>query len=212
MLLFAREIRLTGSHQREAIAHAVRLAEYVTQTNGVPVDVWSHVYSPTADTIAFTAFLPDMTGLETAMDKLIADDRYHEMVEQAQQYMVPGSLTDSLATILYPTELPAEPVRATYARSVTSTAVVSRMSDAVELGVRIAARAEEVTGSRSVFGVEETGPFVGVTWVYAYADAAEAERFNQAVIGDPTLVGLIRQTPDLFIAGGSTRTLYRKLN
>lgn len=212
MLLYARQVRLNGSRTREAIALSQRLAEYVTQTNGVPVDLWAHVYSPNADTLVFTAFLPDMTALEAAMDKLMVDDGYNEMVEQAMQYIIPGTLTDSLATIVHPAEFPTERQPVSYARSLTSTAVVSRIADAVQLGTEIAARAEEVTGAPALFAVEETGAFVGVTWVYAYADAASAERFNLQVVSDPQMQELIGRTANLFIPGASTRTLYRKLN
>ena len=211
MLLFAREIRLNGSRYREAIAYSARLAEYVTQTNGVPVELWAQVYSPAADTLAFTAYLPDMTALEAAMDKLMVDDQYHTMVEQAQQYIVPGSLTDDLATIIHPVDFPTELPPVTYARVVQSTARVSRIADAIELGVAIAMRAEEVTGAPALFGVQETGSFIGVEWIYGYTDVAAAERFNLEVSTDARMLELIGQTTDLFMAGGTTRTLYRKL-
>lgn len=211
MLLFSREVRLNGSRPREAIAHSVQLAEYVTQTNGVPVELWAQVYSPAADSIVYTAFLPDMTALEAAMDKLMVDDQYHAMVEQAQQFLIPGSLVDGLLTVVYPSEMPTEDRPSSYARVIQSTAVVSRIADAVALGVELAARAEEVTGTPVLFGINETGPFIGVEWIYVYADAAEAEAANLQIGTDDKVMELIGRTPDLFIAGGSTRTLYRKL-
>ena len=212
MLLFAREIRLNGSRFREAIAHSVALADYVTQTNGVPVEVWAPVYSPAADTLSYTAVLPDLTALETAMDKLMVDEHYHEMVEQAQQFVIPGTLNDGLLNIVYPSEPPTEDRPDTYARVIQSTAVVSRITEAVELGVELAARAQEVTGTPVLFGISETGPFIGVEWIYLHANAAEAEQANVQVGTDAKVMELIGRTPNLFIAGGSTRTLYRKLS
>lgn len=212
MLLFAREIRMNGSRPREAIAHAVRLAEHVTQTNGVPVDLWAKVYSPAADTLVYTAFLPDMTALEAAMDKLMVDDGYHDLVEQGREYMIPGTLSDALLTVVHPAEFPPEDRPISYVRSIESSAVVSRIGEAVEVGVEIAQRAEEITGTPTLFGISETGPFIGVEWLYPYADAAEAERANMQIATDERLRELIGKTKDLFIAGASTRTLYRKLN
>lgn len=212
MLLFGREIQLNGSHMREAIAHATHMAEYVTQTNGVPVSLWTTVYSPNAGTLVFTASVPDMTALEAAMDKLMVDDGYHNLVEEGMPYFIPGTLQDRLVTIVHPIEISPERQRAVnYLRTIRSNAVVSRIADAVEVGVQIATRAEELTGSPALFGVEETGPFVGVLWAYGYADAAEADRFNAQVATDPGLGELLGRTKDLFIAGASARTLYRRL-
>lgn len=89
---------------------------------------------------------------------------------------------------------------------------VSRIGEAVEVGVEIGRRAEEITGTPTLFGIAETGPFIGVEWLYPYADAAEAESANVQMGTDERMRDLIRKTKDLFIAGATTRTLYRKLN
>lgn len=211
MLLFAREIHLSGTRLREAIGLATHLAEYSAQVTGVPVNVWSTVYSPAANTLAFTAYLPDMTALEAALDKLTVDDEFHNQADRLATHTVPGSLTDRLVTIIHPAEFPAAPPATSYARVIRSTAQVSRIDAAVELGVRVAARAEDVTGAATLFGAEATGSFIGLTWIYGYADAAEAERFDLKIGADPELMELLRRTPDLFMTGESTRTMYRKV-
>lgn len=212
MLLFSREIQLSGSRLREALGSSVHLAEYAAQVTGVPVEVWATVYSPTANSIAFTAFLPDLTGLEAAFDKLMVDDEYNNLVEKMQGFAIPGSLNDRLVSIVHPVDFPADGRTLTYARVIRSSATVSRIGDAVELGAKVAARAEELTGAATLFGVDETGSFIGVTWVYGFADAAEAEQFDTQLASDPELGDLLRRTPDLFVTGASTRTMYRKVS
>lgn len=211
MLLFSREVRLNGSRLREAMAVATQIAEHVSQTTGLAVELWAQVYSPQPNTLAYTAFVDDMTALEAAMDKLMVDDGYHDLTERATQYGVPGSVRDSLGTVIHPAEPAAGTERMTYARVVRSTALISRLGDAIELGVRVAARCQETTGAPSLFLVEETGSFVGVTWIYGHADAADAERFNVRLSEDGGLRELTDRTGDLFVAGKSTRTLYRRV-
>ena len=57
MYLFSRRAQLSGAKLRDAMGWAVAAGERVTQTTGLPIGVWSQVYSPGVGTLVWATFV-----------------------------------------------------------------------------------------------------------------------------------------------------------
>ena len=72
-------------------------------------------------------------------------------------------------------------------------------------GVEIADRYTAVTGTGSAFLADDYGPFGQLTWIAVHADAAAADRADEAVAGDADYLAAIDAGGGLFQPGSATR-------
>src|SRR5436190_19102365 len=79
MYLFSRRARLSPGNTREAMAWATAITEKVNQISGLPVSLFTQVFSPGVGTLVWSTFVPDLATLEAATDKLNTDDGYISM-------------------------------------------------------------------------------------------------------------------------------------
>jgi hypothetical protein len=211
MYVFSRSGRLSGTSQRQAMAWAVGIAEKVTQITGHPVSLHSRIFSSEVGTLTWATTAPDLATLEAAVDKLMADDGYHEMAETGLKYMASTTLDDRLSQIIHPAEM--DPTRShEYVSVVRTTIRQGQMARGGAAGVEIAQRVEQITGVPVIFMSETTGNYGEVSWVVRYADVAEMERFDHTLYGDPTFIGLVDSLDGVFAEGdGSTQAIYRRV-
>jgi hypothetical protein len=212
MYLFSRRARLSGSKLRDAMAWATSITERVSQTTGLQVGLWNQTFSPAVGTLVWSTFAPDLATLEAANDKLMVDDAYNDLVERATEFVVPGSLDDSLGMIIHGQPDPNRQIE--YVAAVRSTISAGKLARGVALGIEIAQRAEQITGAPTVFLADSTGNYGGVTWLTAYANVTELERAEQAINTDQGFVELIdKQAPGVYadLPGANTQLLYRRV-
>ena len=94
--------------------------------------------------------MPDLTALEAATDKLAVDDAYNDLAERGTAFVIPGSVTDSLLTVIHGNQ--PDPSRQTeYVSVVRSTAVAGHLARGFALGVEIKQKAEKITGIPTAF-------------------------------------------------------------
>jgi len=101
MYLFSRRARLSGVKFRESIAWATSITERVAQTTGMQVGLWNQTFSPAVGTLVWSTFVPDLATLEAANDKLMVDDAYNDLVERGTEFVIPGSIDDSLGMLIH---------------------------------------------------------------------------------------------------------------
>jgi hypothetical protein len=203
---------MNGANEREAIPWAIAIGEKVTQTTGLPVSLYSHVFSPEVGTLVWSTIVPDLVTLEAAFDKLMPDDGYHDMAQTGLKHIEPGSLHDRLEQIVHPAELDTERQHQ-YVSLVRSTVNVGHLARGVAAGVEIAQRFEQITGIQGVFMVQGTGNYGEVSWAVPYTDIAELERASAAIDSDQSFVGLIDSLAGVYtdMPGASTQVLMRRL-
>jgi len=190
MYLFGRRGRLSGSNLREALGWATSITERVSQATGLQIRLSTVVFSPEVGTLLWSATVPDLTALEAATDKLAVDDAYNDLAERGTAFVIPGSLTDSLLTVIHGNQ--PDPNRQTeYVSVVRSTAVAGHLARGFALGVEIAQKAEKVTGIPTGFLADATGNYGGVAWVSAFANIAEMERAQMALNTDQSFIEMI---------------------
>ena len=212
MYLFSRTIRLSGVKGQEAIGWATRLTGVVKNVSGLDVGLWHTLFSGQVGTLSWTTFVPDMAALEGAFAKLDADAGLNELVEQGDEYVIQGTLSDVMANVIYGQPDPSRNVN--YASVVATTIKAGKFARGYSLGVEIAQTAEKITGLPSLFVANSTGDYAGVAWVSGFTDIAELERAqnelneSQAFVGllDSEIAGVYNDQP-----GAAPRTLYRKI-
>jgi hypothetical protein len=202
---------LSGTNQREAMAWAVAIGEKVTQITGHPVSLHSRIFSSEVGTLTWATTVPDLATLEAALDKLMADDGYHEMAETGLRYTDATSLDDRLSQIIHPSEM--DPGRShEYVSVVRTTIRQGQLARGGAAGVEIAQRVEQITGVPVIFMSEMTGNYGEVSWVVRHTDVAEMERFDHTLNADQTFLGLVDSLGGVFAEGdGSTQAIYRRI-
>ena len=87
MYLFTRSVRLRPGPTRDAAAWAGEVTEAVRHTTDLHVQLWSRTFSPQLGTLAWTTAVEDLTQLEAADDKLMADEAYQDLVQRGAAYV-----------------------------------------------------------------------------------------------------------------------------
>lgn len=214
MYILARSVRLNGTDLRGAMSWVTTITEHVNQVTGAGVGAWNRVYSQGVGTVAFVTPLADYTALEGFTDKLMVDDRYIDLVSEGQKYIIPGTVDDTLSTVVHPADAPATPPTGEYAVVVSTTCANGKLAEGLAVGVEIAQRSTELTGVPTMFHVDDGGNFGAVSWVTLMANAAEMERVGQLQFGDAAFIELIDQKAGRVYTetpGASTQMTYRRI-
>jgi hypothetical protein len=214
MYLFSRQTRLSGSNLPAAMSWAVDMTEHVKSMTAMQVTLFTEVYSAAPGTLVWSTVVDDLTVLETAFDKLMADSRYHELVATGLQYGIPGTLKDMLRTIVYPTEAPpADAPMPEYVTCTYSTIANGQIARAVPIGVEIAQRVTQLTGTPTIFAVDSTGSYGGVAWLGFSSSIAEMQQGEEKINTDPSFVEFIdKEAATAFVgAPGTTSRIIRRV-
>lgn len=215
MYLFSREARLNGSNMPGAMAWAAEIAEHVTSVTGLRVSLFAEVFSPNPGTLVWSTAAADLSVLEGAFDKLMADNRYNELSEAGFGYALPGSLRDRLRAILYPTDPPpADAPLPEYVSATYSTIAGGQFARAVPIGIEIAQRATQLSGSPTAFGLDSTGNYGGAAWISFAANITELQQAEEKINADPSFVEFIDKEASTAFAttpGATTSRILRRV-
>jgi hypothetical protein len=209
MFLFTRRARLASRNSRGEMAWAVAVTEKANQITGLGSGLYSQMYGPEAGTVVWSAFVPDLTALEAASDKLLADNAFVALTDEGTT-MLAGGPDDALLQVVHGEPDPDRP--AEYVTAVQAVSANGRFRRGVELGVEIAQRVEQITGASTLFVTATTGMYAGVAWVTGFADAAEMERAQQALMTDTEWADFIDREAGTVYAGDpamTTQSIYR---
>lgn len=192
MYLFSRTARLTGRQQAAAMAWVTTVTEHVAQATGLPIVCYAQVYSSDVGTLKWSNVVPDLATSEAAFDKLAVDGQFAELLEQGQDYLVPGSVHDRLSAIIHPAEFPEQAGSLPeYGSTVETTLASGHLVDGITLGVEIAQKAQAITGLPTLFLTDLTGNYGSVQWLTGYANITEMEQANDAINADESFLKLI---------------------
>lgn len=213
MYRFSRQVRLSGSKLTAAMGWAVEMTEQVKNVIGLPVNLFSEVYSQAPGTLVWSSLVPDLASLEAATDKLTADSRYSDLAETGNNYVLQGTRRDMLRTIVHPTEPPPPDTPAPEYVTCTYSAIASgQIARAVPVGVEIAERVTQLTGQLCAFEIDATGSYGGVAWLGASASITEMQHAQEALNQDASFVELIdEQAATAFAPGATTQRILRRV-
>ena len=211
MYLFTRSLRLRPGATRDAVAWAAEVTELVDHGTDLHVQLWSRTFSPQLGTLTWSTQVEDLTQLEAADDKLLADEAYQACVARGAGF-VEHLPDDSIATYVHGAPDPERSVE--YAVVNTAICGTSGMRRGVEVGVRLAEEATRIGGVPVSFLVGNSGAFGSVAWIAGYHDLAEMQRAEQTLYADPAFLQMIDEDAAGVYAdalGASNQFYYRKV-
>jgi hypothetical protein len=211
MYLFSRQARLAPGQMRDGIGWAVGQCERAARISGLPVSLFSQVFSPRLGSLSWTAFVPDLASLETADEKLMLDAEYLSAIDEGTEFLQ-GGVDDLLFTVVHGEPDPERDVR--YVSTVQAVCSSGNLGRGMEVGVQIAQRAEEISGMPTMFVANATGPYGGVAWLTGFESVQALEAGEGALLADPTWVELIdRDAAGVYVEEPTVtvQTIYRRV-
>jgi len=209
MYLYSRAGRLAPGQTRRASAWAVEITERANQISDLNIELWATVFSPGLGTLAWTTFVEDLSQLEAAEAKLLADNSYVDMVDAGAAFAA-GGIDDQVATVVYGTMQPD--VRPEYVTAVTATLASGGLVKGTTGAIEIAQRVEQLVGRPCLVTAPQTGRYGSIEWLVGHPDVAALQASAVALGADAGLVELIDRTaPGAYVEGASVQTVYRRV-
>jgi hypothetical protein len=188
MYLFSRRIRLGPGNTRASMEWALEQTKSVTNITGLQVSLFMQVYSPEVGAVAWSTFVPDLATLEAAGDKLNADDAFAAAVDKGSSFTV-GGADDLLAQVVYGEPDPTREIQ--YVTAVQTVCANGNLGRGMELGIKLAQRAEKLIGTPTLFLANATGSYGSVGWITGHENAQALEASQQALASDEDWVTYI---------------------
>jgi hypothetical protein len=210
MYLFSRSVRLGAGNPEKQLAWALKVTEKVNQISEVPVQVWSSVFSPRAQTLVWTATVDDLLTLETIEDKLISDSGYVSLVEEGATHGSDDPIDDALLQFVFADPATTE-IEATYATTIQATLAPGGMARGIELGVETAQRAGKITGCPTSFGTSVTGTYGSVEWITIFSSIEQMQRGQEAIVADADFGQMVDMELSKVYLPGAQQLAWRKI-
>jgi hypothetical protein len=188
MYLFSRRARLAPGNTQAAMTWATEITQKVNQVTGLNVGLYALTFSPEVGTLSWSTFVPDLTTLEAANDKLLVDDAYVSMLDAGAKFAL-GGADDALLSIIHGAPDPARQIE--YVTTVQTVCASGSLAKGIELAVEIAQRAEKTLGVPVLVATAATGNYGSVVWISGYANVAELERSQEALAADATFAEFV---------------------
>jgi hypothetical protein len=205
MYIVSRRRGINQARGRDALATAVEAGARAGEMLGMPVFVWSSLFSIEGAAVSWSARVEHLADAVAIDDTLFADDDFAGWVEENDGLFV-GPNADSIWQVVHgtPTGPPKQYLQAT--RAVCGNGTVS---DAMALGVELAEAAAGITGVPVMFVTGVTGAYGAVGWLSGVDDLAEAEAANAALAADQDWLKLVDRAGHAFAPGTSSDMLRR---
>jgi hypothetical protein len=207
MLLFSRVVTPVGSPRR-ALSWAAGMTEYVNAHSDLDVSLWSGTFGYPVGTLVWSTIVESQVALAESTSKLLADDGYFDLIEQAQD-MITTAPHDILRELVFGEPSDPPPIGAV-ATVTTATALVDRMADAVGWGVEIAQYVTAATETPVAVLTNVFGQMGELAWIGVQPDLAAAEAARTKLAADADYLARLAPTKDLFVpASGHISQLTR---
>jgi hypothetical protein len=207
MLFFSRVVTLSGNPRR-ATQWAIGMTEFVKGNYDFDVSLWAGSFGYPLGTFAWTAPVESQAALADGSAKLLANDRYYDQLEQAQDLIAqPGQ--DQLLDMVFGQPAEAPGIGAVVTMT-TATALVDRLADAMAWGIEMAQYVTGATGVPVSLLTSVYGPLGEMSWAGVQPDFAGVDAVRGKLATDAEYLRRLTATKDLFISGsGSARQLTR---
>lgn len=209
MYRFARSALLTGNPVK-ATGWAVTIAEKVNQISETPVQLWSTVLSTPVGLTIWTTVVENVSEIEALDAKLSVDNGFLDLQAAGTEHIVPGSVGDSLATVVFATP-GAEEGNFHYASATTAQVLPGQIRRGLELGVEFAQKGHALCGLATTFETGVTGTMGTVTWATAADSLEQLQRGEDAIYADEAFVALIDTEGSKTYQPGATTSYFRRL-
>ena len=210
MYLFTRSVQIRVGHLQESAAWSLELTAKVNQVTALDARLWTPVFSPGLGTLMWAATVEDLTALEAADAKLLADPDYVALVEKGATFAVDRPIDDALWQLVH-TDPDAAGAALGYVNVVRAVLAPGHAVKGVSLGVEIAQRSKAITGRPTSFAVAETGLYGGVEWMVSADTAEQVQQAQAALAADTDFAQLVDRANGTAYQTGATQALYRRI-
>jgi hypothetical protein len=208
MYLFTRSRRVHPGKFGKAMETVVETTDQARKITRQQIDAWSAVMSPEIGTIVWTLFAENLATIEQAGDALVADAGFMKLIEKDDDRF-DGPYVDGLSTLVHG-ELDLSDNTAQYVGVATATPANGQLQAALAAGIEIAEHVTKVTGDNTLFFVNNTGIFGGLTWVTPAVDAAAVDAAEAALMASAEWLPLLDRVGGAFTPGGA-QSLFRRV-
>lgn len=211
MHFFTRTAKVAPGNTRDATEWATGITEQVNQITDLGVTLWASMFGPDYGTLSWSCFVPDLPALEQASDKLLVDNRYVAMADMGASMTV-GLAQDVVATIVHGEPDPNRSIE--YATVVQAACRNGSLGRGLDVGARVAAKAEEITGTPTLFCAALTGAYGSVAWLTGHESIGALEGSQQKLMADPSWQQMIDEEAGPAYADQpffTTQTIWRRI-
>ena len=205
MYIVGRSRAINQAKGRAAAAAAVEAGSRATEIIGMPVFVWSSVFSSSGPTVSWSTRVEHLSDAVALDDKLFADEGFAQWVED-NDGLFAGPTSDVISQVVH--GAPTGPPK-TYVQVTRATCANGSLSEAMGIGVELAETAARTTGMPVMFLTSVVGDYGGVGWMVTADDLGEVETANAALAADEDWLKLVDRAGHVFTPGTSSIMLRR---
>jgi hypothetical protein len=210
MYFYTRTGRVRPGRMTDATAWAMELTERVNRITDLGVGLWTSRFSPGLGTMAWSTFVPDLTELDKANGKLMADEGFLSEVERGGEIFTEAGMDDNVAQLVHTAGEPVSDPR--YASIVMSAMSAGSLAKGIEVGCEIANKAAQMSGFATSFLVAATGQYAGCAWISATETLEELDRGQQAVNSNPEFIAYLDEAAaGVYRPEVSTQTIWSRI-
>lgn len=210
MYMYSRTGRIRPGRMGDATVWAMELTEKVNRITDLGVGLWTSRFSPGLGTMAWSTFVPDLTELDKANGKLMADDDFLAAVERGGENFTEAGVDDNVAQLVHTAGTPVTDPR--FATITVSAMTAGHLGKGIEVGCAIAEKAAQMSGVAASFLVAATGPYAGCMWVSATETLDVLDQGEQSVNSNPEFIAYLDEAAaGVFRPEVSATTIWSRL-
>lgn len=205
MYIVARSRRINQAMARVAVAAAVEAGTRGSEIIGLPVFVWSSVFSADGPAVSWTARVEHLADAIALDDTLFADEGFAQWVEDNDGLFV-GPTSDLISQVV--SGAPTGPPKG-YVQATRAVCANGSLGEGMGLGAEVAETATRITGVPVMFVTPVAGAYGAVGWISSVDDLADVEAANAALAADDDWLKLVDRAGHAFAPGTSSMMLRR---
>jgi hypothetical protein len=205
MYIVGRSRRINQARGRAAVAAAIEAGSRASEIVGLPVFVWSSVFSADGPAVSWSARVEHLADAVALDDKMFADEGFAQWVEDNDGLFL-GPTSDVISQVVH--GAPTGPPKA-YVQLTRAICANGSLSEGMGVGIELAETAERITGMPVMFVTPVVGDYGGVGWMVTAEDLAEVEAANAALSTDDDWLKLVDRAGHAFNPGTSSIILRR---
>jgi hypothetical protein len=207
MYLFTRTRQIKPDKVPEGLAAVGEITASVRNVTGRELNAWAPILSPEMGSIVWAMWAETLAEIVTAGDQLAASADFGGLVARTSDAFH-GPLVDGIASLVHGApDTDAEPPE--YVGVAIATAAPGHLTDAISHGVEIAEHVLKTTGENTLFTVNATGPYGGVSWITLSGDIAAVDAGQAALMADTSWLQLIDRAGPSYNSDASQSILRR---
>jgi hypothetical protein len=208
MYLFTRSRRIGSADFAGTMDWIGTATGSVRSITGRDVNAWAAVMSPEFGTVVWSMWAESLAEVAAAGDGLAASSDWQKLVAQGDEFFE-GPVVDGLASVVHGTPDPnAEPPE--YVTVATAAAAAGRIGDAIAGGIEIADHVTKTTGQPTIFTVNATGLYGGVSWLTPSENIDAVDAGESALMADAEWLKLIDRVGPAYTPGAA-QAIFRRI-